>query len=529
MAEPTDGWNVDLDQITVPTAFSGSVDVWFGGHRGWSFTTVEGERTVRWPRTMRGFLKGWSEVRLSREDQALHVQHVVFGPEPDELEMVDRHRLPVIVDKWGLIQRPFEFRAEGLLGQLADEAERIMTVLEHECQLPSWISFGTLLGAARSGKAIGHDSDIDLCYLSRLATPAEMTVELWRIGRVLRAHGWRVLHKSGSFLTVEVDAADGGSVGIDVYATFHLDGNFYETATVRRPVPLSAVLPITPIEFEGRMLNGPASPERLLEISYGPNWRVPDPSFRHEPGPEITDRFDEWFGHLWRQRREWRSANAAHPSTSQTPVSEFATWLLDLLSERHRVVEVGSGNGADALALARAGHKVRALDYAFGPRRSFPQHPGLTRLPFNLYDLRDVVTRGALVARARRGQVVCARDVLETLTDQGLEHFFLFTGMALRGGGLLAIESHAWSAGALADRAQQGTGGRIRRLDPSRVLAAARAAGGELVRSEGLTAARATLAAPGAPDPSRWRLLVSWPEPSAHTQTDPEPSVEAAE
>lgn len=509
--------SVDRDRIVVPDGFTGSVDVWFGDHRGWSFTVTEPGVPVRWPRTMRGFLTGWSDVRLVGEEQELFADRVVFTDSPDELRMVDKHGIPVIIDKWGLVQRPFEFRAAGLVEALADDSAEIMAVIERELGLPTWISFGTLLGAARSGRAIGHDSDVDLCYLSSKATPAEMSVELWQIGRVLRAAGWSVSHKSGSFLTVEVEAADGASVGIDVYGTFFLDGLFHETATVRAPVPREAVLPITPIEFEGRMLNGPASPEKLLEVSYGPNWRVPDPSFKHEPGPEILDRFDGWFGHLWRQRRDWRSLNRADSLVvAENPpelASEFAVWLVQSLPFTSQVNEVGAGTGTDALAVARSGFRVRALDYAFGPRGRFPEHPRLSRHSLNLYDRRDVMVRGAILARTRRPQALVARDLLETLAPEGLDHFFQLAKFTLAGGGELALEGHAWPQAALEARPATGQGGRVFGLDPADVLARATALGGTLVHAEGLEEAAAALA-DGTGSPVRWRLLLTWPVPA---------------
>ena len=48
--------------------------------------------------------------------------------------------------------------------------------------------------------------------------------------------------------------------------------------------------------LEGRNLPAPAYTDMFLTATYGPSWRVPDPSFRHEPGTEIVERFDAWFG-----------------------------------------------------------------------------------------------------------------------------------------------------------------------------------------------------------------------------------------
>lgn len=503
---------VDGDGIHFSDGFTGSADVYFGEHRGWSFTREQdGPGLVRWPKKMHRFLQGWSQVRVVAGEAELFAGRVVFTPDDGEVAMVDRHGLPVIVDKWGLIQKPFAGRAEGVLGVLADEAQRILDVLADSCGLPGWISFGTLLGAARSGKAIGHDSDVDLCYLSEKATPAEMTTELWSIARALRAAGMRVVLKSGSFLTVQVRTPDGAGAGIDLYTTFFLDDLLYETATVRAPVPRSAVLPLKPIEFEGRMLPGPADPAALLEVSYGPGWRVPDPSFKHEPGREIVERFDGWFGHLWRQRRDWKAHNA-DIAAARPPASEFAVWLAGRLPAGTRVVDLGAGHGADAHHLAEAGFEVLALDYALPGRRRWPQHPNLRRENLNLYDERDVLTCAVLLARHLGPQVFYARNLLETLAPDGRAAFWRLVATGLRGGGDLHLESQAWSAAAAAGAHRRtGSGGKIRSLSPRDVVAAARRTGAVVTHQQGLTEATHVLGGPADAAPVTWRMGLRWP------------------
>ena len=286
---------------------------------------------------------------------------------------------------------------------MTDTAIEILRVMREDCGFEGWISFGTLLGAARNGHAIGHDSDIDLCFLSTASTPAGMASDLWRIARALRRAGMRVTHASASFVTVRFRGPDGGAAGIDVYLTFFLDGLFYETATVRAPVPREALLPLRDIEFEGRMLPAPADPAALLEVSYGPNWRVPDPSFQHQPGPEIVDRFHGWFGSLMPGRRDWRHANAA-AATTGAPASSFAEWVCDHLTADSFVAEVGPGGGADLARYAATARRVVGLDYALpGPLvGAVKKERGASVDTLNLYDRRDVLVAGCLARPATR-------------------------------------------------------------------------------------------------------------------------------
>ena len=508
---------VDDAGVHLPADCDGSGDVYFDGHHAWSYTAPRaqetGETLVPWPKRMKRWLNGASEVRVVSGDEELFEGLVSFGNGSGRVRFVDKAGIPVMIDKWGLLQRPFSGRDAGVVDQMVDITDRILDVMEAECGVQGWIAFGTLLGAAREGKVIGHDSDIDLAYLSDRTTPAEMAVELYEIARALRRHGMTVLNKSGAFITVVWTSPDGGMASIDVYTCFYVGDLLYETATVRQRVPRSAILPLTELEFEGRMLPAPADPDAMLAVSYGPGWRVPDPSFKHEPGPEIVERFDGWFSSLMRQRRDWEQhVSDCLKDTSRGP-SDFARWVAGKLPADTRVIEIGSGSGHDALHLAGAGWPVLGLDYA---RPSLRRPQRLARrggLPasfshLNLYDLRDVLSRAALVARDKRPHSLYVREVLETLDDDGLENFWRFASMTMRGGGTAFLEGHALSRPDAAEWRSAHGGGRRHPLDPRMLEGDAVRAGGTVTHREGFLISGAAVSG-GAP--ARWRMVVEWP------------------
>ena len=508
---------VDDSGLRFPAGFEGSGDVLFDGHMAWSFTAEprgDEEVFVPWPKRMKRWLEGSSTVQVVSGEAEVFRGEVSFGTGEGRVRFVDKDGIPVMIDKWGLLQRPFSGRDSSVVEQMVDVTNQILDVMESECGVEGWIAFGTLLGAAREGKVIGHDSDIDLAYLSEKSTPAEMVLELYAVARALRRHGMKVLNKSGAFITVVFTSPDGGMSSIDIYTCFYVGDLLYETATVRQAVPRSAILPLTEMEFEGRMLPAPADADAMLAVSYGPGWRVPDPSFRHEPGPEITTRFDGWFSSLMRQRRDWERYLADLVQDDDHEAAAFADWVADRLPEETRVVEVGAGTGRDALHLAERGFHVLALDYARQSLRKPARQAKRRNLPagfdsMNLYDLRDVLTRGAMIARDRHDRhAVYARELLETLDPDGADNFWRFTQMVLRRGGRAYLEGVALSrrdAGEL--RAERG-GGRLRPVDPRVVEGRATRAGGRVVHREGFLAAGA--AAAGGP-PARWRMIVEWP------------------
>lgn len=512
--------SVDDAGVHLPAGFTGAADVLFDGHHAWSFSVGGGaardaRMLVEWPRRMTRWLDGISEVRIVSGEREVFSGEVAFGSGTGRVRFVDKDGIPVMIDKWGLLQRPFSGRDRSVVEQMVDVTEEILEIMRRECGVSAWIAFGTLLGAAREGKVIGHDSDIDLAYLSTRGTPAEMITELYDVARALRRHGLTVQHKSASFITVVFKSPDGGTASIDIYTCFHIGDLLYETATVRAAVPSSAIVPLTELEFEDRMLPAPADPDTMLTVSYGPGWRVPDPSFKHTPGPEITDRFDGWFGSLMRNRRDWERylADRLEAEGDQAPGSDFAAWVGDQLVAGERVVEVGSGTGADALALAGQGFEVLGLDYSRqgqrGPtRRAMKRGVSASFSAMNLYDLRDVLTRAALVARHREGRpVVYARWLLETLDPDGIDNYWRFVSMVLRPGGRAFLEGMSMSRADCAEWRATHACGRVHPVDPRVVEGEAVRRGGVVTYRDGFLDAGTAV---GGGAPARWRMIVEW-------------------
>lgn len=448
----------DDDGLHLPASMAGSFDVLFDGEAVWSFTLDDetprrrGHWFVRWPRAMRRWLDGRAELELRESVPETADAHpawwplgeVRFGSGNGPIRFVDAEDRPVVIDKWGIVQRPFSSRGGSVTAELARRTREVIDILREDCGLEAWMAFGTLLGAARTGGAIGHDSDSDLLYLSEKSTPAEINLECYQIMRALTRRGLDATLKSGSFVTVLVPGPDGAPLGIDVYACFYVDGVLHETATLRERVPREAILPLRTLPFEGLELPAPADPGALLAASYGPGWRVPDPSFRHEPDKGTVARFEGWFGNMMTARRGWEAWWHEHQDLE--PASELANRVLADHPDPVSVLEIGAGNGSDTVAMARERHRVNAFDYA---RRSFRAANAVTReenLPVrfgvsNLYDLRDSLTLAALqVRRPRPPRVLFARFVLGSIHPRGLEAFWRLAGTCLRGGGRLYLE-----------------------------------------------------------------------------------------
>ena len=308
----------DQDGITVPPRMSGAFDVLFGGEPVWSFTLDGrhwrsaiscagpascGAGSMGTP-TSRSGRSGRMTARRRRE---IDLGRVRFGAGQEPVRLVDGEGRPVVIDKWGIVQRPFSSRGEDVTHELGERTRR-----GHGDPPPGLRPRGVdgvrhAAGRRPRGQAIGHDSDSDLLYLSEKTTPAEINLEAYEIKRAFTRRGLVATLKSGSFVTVLFPGPDGAPLGIDVYACFYVGGVLHETATLREPIPREAILPLTTLPYEGLELPAPADPARLLAASYGPGWQVPDPSFRHEPDDGTVARFEGWFGNMMTARRGWES------------------------------------------------------------------------------------------------------------------------------------------------------------------------------------------------------------------------------
>jgi SAM-dependent methyltransferase len=203
----------------------------------------------------------------------------------------------------------------------------------------------------------------------------------------------------------------------------------------------------------------PARPEKLLEATYGPGWRTPDPAFQFVT-PERTVRgFNDWFrgtqpgSRFWARRASATAGNPLRPDP--TPLARRA---LTLARELHaEVLDVGAGRGTDALFLARQGVPVTVYDYT---PKALEQAQELARqegLPYevrflNLTEWRSVLAEGARLAHRPTPRVVVARHVLDATSAVGRESLARLCSMALRSGGRLLTEFFPSGAGESDDR-----------------------------------------------------------------------------
>lgn len=468
------------------------LDVLFDGRRVWSFRgTKVAERAngawrVAWPRDLRGFLRGAALVTVrGSEGTVLTETEVRFGDHDGRVSVVDGEGRPLVVDPGGRLVTTFDASDPEHLVPLVDAIELVLRKLI-DLGLDAFPAYGTLLGAVRDGRLIGHDNDADVAYLSRHTHPVDVIRESFRVQRLLHRDGFEISRYSGGAFKVTVRGSDGTPRGLDVFSGFLYRGRLVLMGEIFAPFEESWLRPLGTVELEGRRLPAPAEPERLLATMYGPSWRVPDPTFKFETPHEVGHRLDLWFRGTRTYRNGWdrRYSTSRHRGPNRTP-HELARMLHRAEAPETTVVDVGCGRGQDAVWLARRGHRVFGLDfsgngYAHLRDRAREEGWSVELADLNLLELRHTLAWGARLARVDGPRALLVRHLLNATTPRGRAHLWRLARMTLGDGGRLYAEFLVRPPG----RRREYKDPLVWELDPDLVESEAVSAGATVVSSQ---------------------------------------------
>lgn len=475
------------------------VDVLFDGRRVWSLWTLRdseqraGERFSAWPEVLRRFLDG--RVRLTLVDhvsgQEVASTEASLGSGEGRVAVVDKGGRPLGLDKSLTLSRLFDSRDKDHLAPLLDSIDTVLEALRG-CGIDAFIAYGTLLGAVREGALIGHDSDADLGYVSRYDHPADVIAESFRLQRSLVATGLSVTRYSGLAFRVNIVEGDGARRGLDVFGGFLREGRLYLMGEVGSPFEEEWVRPLSTVTLEGRDYPAPARPERLLEATYGPGWRTPDPAFKFQTPPSTVRRLDGWFrGTRGGRNLDWHRASRREMSAAVVRPSSLARWVRSREPELATFIDVGCGAGADAYWMAGQGTAAYGLDFRPTHYRAIAARASKEALPVsydwtNLNELRSALATGARLARLPGPRSLVARHLVDTLDEVGRTNFLRMAEMAVRGSGRLYLQVARAHDGVPASRLLAPGRDNLRPMRIDSLIAAVEARRGRVVAREDL-------------------------------------------
>jgi hypothetical protein len=398
---------------------------------------------------------------------------------------VDPEGRPLGIDKSNRITTTFDTRDPEQTAPLLDSTEAVLSALL-EAGVDAFPAYGTLLGAVREQDFIGHDSDVDLGYVSRHTHPVDVIRESLRLQRDLVERGFAVDRYSAAAFKVDVVETDGRVRGLDVFGGYFLDGKLYLMGEIGVPFREEWIFPLGTCTLAGRTLPAPARPEKLLEATYGPSWRVPDPAFHFETPHTTSVRLNGWFRGVRVFRNQWdRRYSTLREKLPRIEPSPLARFVAESEGTPARLVDIGAGRGSDSLWFARRGIPVTALDYARGASnavRRVAAEEGLDHETHyvNLHELRTVLAQGMRVARLDGPPVVMANHLVDSTDPAGLSALVRFARMACSGGGRFYTDFFVPEPGRVVSRGND----RIRPVAAEGVTEAFAEAGATIVLTE---------------------------------------------
>lgn len=462
---------VDDRGVSLVATVDRPVDLSIDGRRVWTFWTRRDTEPVGparsplrrfdWPAPLARHLDGRARLTIGDSASAeVHFDELVsLGSGLGPIEVRNQRGVELGMDKSGKLVPTFENRDDADIDALLDATEEVLAALRG-AGLEPFLAYGTLLGAVREGQVLGHDSDADLGYVSRVTHPADLARESFRVQRELNRQGWTTSRYSGGAFKVDVTRAE-HTIGLDVFGGFLDEGRLHLMGEVGTPFREEWIWPLATASLAGRPMPVPAQPERLLEAMYGPGWKVPDPAFQFETPRRTVRALEDWFRGTQPGMRFWeRRAAHPRPRAATRPPSFLAERVAEEAVRRGaQVLDVGAGRGADSLWLAQEGLSVIAYDYV--PRAlahvaevAARESLDLQVRRLNLTELRSVLAEGAALAHDPRPRVVLARHVVDATSAAGREAFARLCSMAMRDGGALFADFHVRDDSGESDRAE---------------------------------------------------------------------------
>lgn len=446
--------SVDADGVTARAPRETVMDMLVDGRRVYSFwihrdgTQIAGKGAGRWrvpwPKTLQEFLVGTARftVVVHETGETLFDDELTLGSGTGRIEILNRNGQPLSLDRTWRRVVTFDSRSSEQVEPLLDAIDVVLGALR-KAGIEAFLAYGTLLGAVREGRLLGHDGDADLGYVSHLRHPVDVIRESFRLQRDLVGLGFHITRYSALAFKVDVDEGDGVVRGLDVFGGFLMDGHLYLMGEIGDPFEESWIYPLGTTRLEGRSFPAPADPDKLLTAMYGP-WRTPDPAFHFAPPATTVRRLNGWFRGLRVGRAKWDRIYSRKQTSLPAEPSPLVAWAAEREPDAATYVDLGCGRGSDVLWMAGRGVPSVGLD--FQPR-SYAEAAarGVDGAEFwrcNLLELRDVLPTGADLARRPGPRLLVSRHLVDTLGSEARQNLWRLSRMALagEGGGRLYLE-----------------------------------------------------------------------------------------
>lgn len=356
----------------------------------------------------------------------------------------------IINPKYGQIIRPLKERnqEENIFRALKESNE----IFEAQFSKNLFICYGTLLGCIRDNDFIPHDDDVDVCFLADEEGLDAAVDEFRNVVGTLTDVGHEIQSDSSAQFHWRLQGTS-----LDVFMAW-MEGDRLYMYNAGGTFSRDQIYPLVDREFRGHQVLIPNESEALLEMIYGPGWRIPDPSFQWRVTEEVRRKMNELNAIpvgdtvTHKKIKDYWSRFYAYAHTMLP--SPFAASIAIELTEPRYIVDLGCGNGRDSVFFAELGHRVVGLDFsgkAIDDNRKRVQEQGVNDVEFEHVDiaapnaLARVLTRieDAAIQEgdARRGRLsIFARFFFHAISEEEEDLVLAALSQCLRSGATCYFE-----------------------------------------------------------------------------------------
>ncbi len=175
------------------------------------------------------------------------------------------------------ILRPFVFWGDLEKQRYLEQANSVISTLQSISPYVCF-GFGMVLGNVRDGDLIPHDDDVDIIIGFDRSVAHALPDALRLVSDTLQAAGYVV---GGEHLFSHRWVKVPGGKNFDVFVGLCDDEYISWYPSARNGFLVKEVFPPLTVPFHGVDCPVPKSPVHYLDVTYGKQWRSPDPDFHH--------------------------------------------------------------------------------------------------------------------------------------------------------------------------------------------------------------------------------------------------------
>jgi len=182
---------------------------------------------------------------------------------PDQLELTATHG----------VKKTFRFFSDSERQNYVENVCRLMEFLKRFSEFVC-LGYGGVLGAARNGKLIDHDDDLDIIVGFDETQASSHGEAIKAMIEFIKSEFSASPSHTDQFFNVWLPGKS-----CDVFVGMIKKDGFFSVSGPKGGLPFSDMFPTSVIELEGVECQAPANIEKHLEWRYGKNWKIPDENF----------------------------------------------------------------------------------------------------------------------------------------------------------------------------------------------------------------------------------------------------------